>query len=113
MRDLRSNTTLQLLLHRLRAFDTEPGEREGEFAEGDCSYCEQKGFAHGVGLGEDVVIVIEAGELLCKLEGMPGKMCRLGGGDALIENHRPAASAQQERPDCEVLVAGDKGRGVD
>ena len=55
-------------LHRLRAFDAKPVERESKLAECDGSDGEQKGFPRGVRLGKDVVVVVEGRKLLRKLE---------------------------------------------
>ena len=81
-------------LHCLGAFDAEESERADEFAEGDGGGREQECFACGINFCEDVVAMVEVGELLRELEGVPREMSWLRGRDALLENLRAAAGAE-------------------
>ena len=81
-------------LHRFGAFDAEQGERADEFAQCDGGGGEQECFARGIFFGEDVVAMVEVGELLRELEGVPGEIGGLGGRDALLEDLSATAGAE-------------------
>ena len=113
---------LRSLLHCLGAFDAEESERADEFAQGDRGGGEEECFARGVFFREDVMAMVEVGELLRELEGVLGKIGRLGGGDALLEDRvrRPARSqsaqmssfSSPERKACEMRLAGSLAKSA-
>ena len=61
-------------LHCFGAFDAEERERADELAEGDGGRGEKECFARGIFFGEDVVAMVEVGELLSELEGVSREM---------------------------------------
>ncbi len=83
-----------LRLHCFGAFDAEERERADKFAEGDGGRGEKECFARGIFFCEDVVAMVEIGELLRELECVPREMGRLGGGDALLQDLRAASGAE-------------------
>ena len=97
-----------MFLHRFRAFDAEQRERANQFAQCDGGRGKKECFSGWVTLSQNVMVVVEVGELLRKLEGVLGEIGRLGGGDALVENEGETAGAEPESPDVLVGVAGEE-----
>ena len=97
-----------LPLHCLGAFDAKKGERADELAEGDSGSSQQERFPRRIFFCEDVMPMVEVGELLRELEGVLGEIGGLRCADALLQNLRKTPGAQPEGPDVFVLVAAQK-----